>query len=114
MTQSDIVYFLNADGTYFSNDVRWHAAKAAGDLAEDGRLRGDSEGVESTGYADMDAKALKAEVASRNEGRDEESQLSIKGLTKKSELVALLEADDEAQAQAASDENIDESSDQSE
>lgn len=49
---------------------------------------------EPTGYADLKVTDLKAEIARRNEGRDEDARIPDDG--KKAELVAALEADDEA------------------
>lgn len=45
---------------------------------------------------DMKVPELKAEIEGRNEGRDEADRISTKG--KLADLVAALEADDEAQA----------------
>jgi hypothetical protein len=44
------------------------------------------------GYAAMKVADLKAEIESRNEGRDEDDLLSVEG--RKDDLVASLEADD--------------------
>ncbi|MCR1785303.1 hypothetical protein KVF89_22375 [Nocardioides carbamazepini] len=50
------------------------------------------------GYAAQTVKALKAEIAQRNDSRDAEHQLSVTG--NKAALVAVLEADDAEQAEA--------------
>jgi hypothetical protein len=50
-------------------------------------------GEADEGYSSMKVDALKAEIATRNEGRDEADQLSGEG--KKADLIAVLEADDE-------------------
>lgn len=76
----DIVHFLMPDGTKVSNDRRF-----------------DPDVEEDTGYASKGAKELKALVDERNSTRDEAEQIDLSGVKKKSELVALLEADDEAQ-----------------
>lgn len=55
---------------------------------------GDDEDAEDVSYEDMTNKQLRAEIARRNEGRAEEDKLSLEG--KKPDLVATLEADDEA------------------
>jgi hypothetical protein len=44
------------------------------------------------GYSGMKVDALKAEIAKRNEGREEADRLSDEGL--KADLIAALEADD--------------------
>jgi len=98
----DIVYFQNPDGTRFSNDPRWVAAQAAGMAFPDNSSLSvkeeDEEPMEEepSPYDGMTAKELKAEVASRNEDRDEADQLVIESGMKKSQVVAMLEADDEA------------------
>lgn len=46
-------------------------------------------------YAGLKVDELKAEIAKRNEGRDEADLLSLEG--KKPDLVAVLDADDAAQ-----------------
>ena len=48
-------------------------------------------------YADLTVADLKAEIAERNEERDEDNQIADKG--NKAELIAALEADDEEEAE---------------
>lgn len=60
----------------------------AGDLVGEHVLDTGSGG----GYDDMTIEALKAEIDSRNEGRDADAELSKTG--NKAELVAVLESDD--------------------
>lgn len=48
-------------------------------------------------FADWTSKQLKLEVARRNAERGDDDQLDISGMTKKSQVVELLEADDAAQ-----------------
>jgi polyphosphate kinase 2 (PPK2 family) len=54
----------------------------------------DTESSDATTYSSMKVDDLKAEIESRNEGRDEDAQLSTEG--KKADLIAVLEADDAA------------------
>lgn len=54
----------------------------------------DGEPTESIGYDGLKVDELKAEIASRNEGRDEGDLISDDG--RKADLVAALELDDEA------------------
>lgn len=101
----DVVYFLNPDGTRFSNDPRWVAAQAAGQAFPDNSTLAaesaedenpvDEESKDDSVYDGMSGKELKAEVEQRNEGRDDADKISLSGVTKKSEIVALLKADDE-------------------
>jgi hypothetical protein len=51
----------------------------------------DTESSDTT-YSSMKVDDLKAEIESRNDGRDEADQLSTEG--KKADLIAVLEADD--------------------
>lgn len=51
---------------------------------------------EDEGYSDWSVKELKAEIDSRNEDRDEDDQIVPEEPGNKAELVAALEADDEA------------------
>lgn len=81
MGNQEPVYFLMPDGKKVSNDPNFDSDEEAEEGAE--------------GYAAMSAKELKAEVASRNEDRNEEDQIDISKMKKKSEIVAALEADDE-------------------
>lgn len=70
----------------------------AGQLAAMG-FTGDGETATSSsdeGYEALTVGQLKAEIVSRNEGRDEADQLSTDG--KKADLIATLEADDAANA----------------
>jgi len=53
----------------------------------------DEEDEEELDYASMSNDDLRAEIARRNEGRDEADQLSLEG--RKADLIATLEADDE-------------------
>lgn len=57
----------------------------------------ESDATKPEGYAAMKVADLKAEIESRNEGRDEEGLLSAEG--KKADLVATLEADDSGQSE---------------
>lgn len=68
------------------------ASKAKAALEEAGEEEGDAEKP----YSEWSAKQLKAEVARRNaDGRDEEDLIKVSGL-KKSEVAALLTAEDDA------------------
>ena len=60
--------------------------KATGDEGED----------DSKGYADLKVDELKAEIESRNVDREDDAKISTDGV--KADLVAALEADDEASA----------------
>jgi hypothetical protein len=62
-----------------------------------GELYGDPDAESGPDYKSMKVADLRAEVAKRNEGRDEASLLSAEG--NKTELVAVLEADDEANSE---------------
>lgn len=67
------------------------------------RAQGGDSALDDEGYSDWDAKALKAEIARRNEDRDEDSQIvpegsGTEGRLRKGDLVAALEADDAANA----------------
>ena len=53
--------------------------------------------AQPSGYAELTVDELKALIEQRNEGREESEQLPAKG--KKSDLIAALEADDEANSQ---------------
>ena len=55
-------------------------------------IDGGSSSSEESGYEAMKVDDLKAEINSRNEGRDEADLLSTEG--KKADLIATLEADD--------------------
>lgn len=77
------------------------AKKAQDALAEAGEEPGDL----NVPYAEWTAKQLKAEITRRNADRDEDSQIVTKGLTKKSEVAALLDEDDEANAPKGDDGN---------
>jgi hypothetical protein len=74
------------------------------DGPSDGELnQADVDEPEDESYSTWDAKELQAEIAKRNEGRDEENQIAPEGTGKdgrlrKADLVAALEADDEANA----------------
>lgn len=68
---------------------------AWGDTAPDEPADASSPAPEDVSvYADWKAADLKAEIASRNEGRDDDAKLPVKG--KNADLIAALEADDAA------------------
>lgn len=73
--------------------VRVDSAKAER-LVDSGLFTGDVKRSQPEGYAAMKVADLKAEIERRNDGRDEDDLLSVEG--KKADLVAVLEADDEA------------------
>lgn len=76
--------------------VRAKAAKRHAAAQESLKEAGEEEGDPNQPYSEWSAKQLKAEVAKRNaDGRSEEEMIDTKGVTKKSELAELLEADDE-------------------
>lgn len=54
-------------------------------------------------YTQWTAAQLKHEVARRNEGRNQDAQLSLKGLKKKAAVAKLLKRDDETQATGSGD-----------
>jgi len=54
---------------------------------------------QSVGYDDQQVKALKAEVERRNDGRDEVDLIVVGGTGNKADLVAALEADDQAHSE---------------
>lgn len=58
------------------------------------RAEGSSGATKDTGYDDLKVDELKAEIDSRNDGRDEGDLISTDG--KKADLIAALEADDAA------------------
>jgi len=60
---------------------------------DDSELDEDGDG-EISAYERMNVKALQAEIDRRNEDREEEDQIEPEG-TKKAQLIAALEADDE-------------------
>jgi hypothetical protein len=72
-------------------------AKAEANLDKDGP--GDPEKP----YTQWTVPQLKHEVARRNEGRNQDSQLSLKGLKKKAAVAKLLKRDDETQAAGSGD-----------
>jgi hypothetical protein len=89
------VVFLRPDGTEISNDPRWHAQKLAQDLQGQAAAQSpappelnpeDPATWSGKPYPEWNGKALAKEARSRG--------LETKGLTKKSEFVALLEGDD--------------------
>lgn len=96
MTDRKIVTFLDADGNEVSNDPEWIAKQEIlkfEDTVQEPEVTVTSQGVEALSYKDHDANWLKDEVKRRREaGRT----IDTTGVKKKSQLVALLEADDEA------------------
>lgn len=56
----------------------------------------DNPAVWGKSYSDLDVAGLKAEIDQRNEGRDPEGAGWISSDGKKADLIAALEADDEA------------------
>lgn len=94
---SDIVTFLDHEGNVISNDPRWIAEQTVRrfeDTAENPEGGVTEQGVETEGYAGREAEWLKEEVKRR---RDAGREIDTKGVKRKSQLVKLLEADDEAQ-----------------
>lgn len=67
-------------------DGKLPSIKATGDEGED----------DTKGYADLKVDELKAEIESRNADREDDAKISTDGV--KADLVAALEADDEASA----------------
>lgn len=61
-------------------------------LLASGSYARESDGASKSPYASMKVDELKAEIDSRNQGRDEADRLSAEG--KKADLVAALDADD--------------------
>jgi hypothetical protein len=85
------VYTTVGDVTYAPGDV---VPADVVELIDNPAVWGDDSG--DTGYADMKVDELKAEINSRNEGRDPEGAGFISSDGKKADLVAALEADDAA------------------
>lgn len=73
----EIVFFNMPDGSKVSNDPRFNPEDY-------------EEGEDAGSYANMTAKELKAEAEKRD--------IDISGMTKKSEIVEALEADDAAES----------------
>jgi hypothetical protein len=86
-TEEDIVFFLTPDGRKVSNDPRFRPDE------EDEFI--DDPNTTAQHYSQWDGKQLKAEVARRNEGRMEAEQIKLEKGMRKSDVVALLEADDQ-------------------
>jgi hypothetical protein len=74
--------------------AREKAAKAAAALEEAGEDAGDPE----VDKEEWTAKQLKAEALARNAARPPDAQIDLSGVKKKSDLVALLKADDASHA----------------
>jgi hypothetical protein len=119
MAKNDEIVVFMHDGQVISNDPRWNElsgkdraklAKANFGIEPD---QDDSEenedGVE--GYDSLNADQLKAELKAR---QDAGREIDTKGIKKKADLVAALEADDEAQASESEedDEDADEEADE--
>jgi hypothetical protein len=79
-----------------NDDLRAQLAAATGGTADDNGGKG--EPTEKVDYNALDVDALKAEIDKRNEGRDSDAKISKRGGVET--LVAALEADDAAQAEA--------------
>lgn len=56
----------------------------------------DEEDSDEVAYSDFSVDDLKAEIATRNEDRDEDDHIVVGGKGNKADLIAALEADDEA------------------
>lgn len=69
-----------------------------GEITAEGVWDGESD-QKPEGYASLKVDALKAEIAKRNEGREESDFIPADG--KKDDLIAALEADDEAKRDQA-------------
>lgn len=78
------------------------SAWASSDAQAEGAVEG-SEDPEDSGpkpYSEWLKADLEAEVASRNEGRDEDDAIEVEGSGNKPDLIAALEADDAANSGA--------------
>lgn len=95
----DIVTFVNGEGEEVSNDPRWPGVQA---LRAQERAEADAENEANLPMEEWGAARLKAEVKARNENRDDDEKIDVSGIKKKSELVELLKADDEAHADSQS------------
>lgn len=99
--EPDMVMFLDAQGNEVSNDPRWitkQQIQRFEDTVTEPELSVTAQGVEAPALADRDATWLKEEVKRR---RDAGREIDTKGVTKKAQLVKLLEADDEAREEEA-------------
>jgi hypothetical protein len=112
---ADVVKFLLPNGTEVSNDPRFYQedmrkqleaqAKALLEQREPAaEADEDEEEQEPSKYDAQTGKELKAEAEKRG--------LELKGITKKSQLVALLESDDAAQADEDVEEDAEEDGDE--
>lgn len=73
-------------------EARLEAMKAEQGVGEEDE---EDEGLDPDDYETTSNYDLRAEIARRNEGRDEADQLSMEG--RKADLIATLEADDESE-----------------
>jgi hypothetical protein len=83
--------------TSLTNPATGHTVRTGGESVEFWQAAGyrggeDAAAQEGKSYDGLKVAELKAEIESRNEGRDEADVLSTDG--KKADLIAVLEADD--------------------
>ena len=84
--------YVHVDGKVFAPGET--PPKAYADQITNPKCWAGSDEPKPTGYAALDADALKAEIEKRNEGRDDEAKVSDKGT--KPTLIKALETDDAA------------------
>lgn len=84
--KSDIVHFLMPDGSKVSNDPRFSPDEEEAFEVDPG--------LGAKPYSQWSGDELKAEIARRNSGREEDRKLKLQKGMKKSDVVALLTQDD--------------------
>lgn len=82
------------DANTMGHTIESHEAKVERMRFEEGVAADNEPFLKPEEYADAKKDLLLAEISRRNEGRDEDNQISLQG--RKEDLVAALEEDDEA------------------